>query len=97
MKSGARQTQSVDVEAPADDIAVAMREGQIGWTTVTSSAIARSLARMFPADLANTRLVSISPITSATLRELGFEPAVEASEATMDGVVQAMLQYVARQ
>lgn len=88
---------SVDVEAADDEIVTAMRRGRIGWTTVTSSAIARSLANLFAADLAQTRLVSISPITSATLRELGYEPAAEAHEATMDGVVDAMLQGVARE
>jgi uroporphyrinogen-III synthase len=35
--------------------------------------------------------VSISPITSATLRELGLEPAAEAREYTMEGVAQALL------
>ena len=57
------------------------------WTTVTSSAIARSLWALFGNDLRQTRLVSISPVTSATLRELGLEPAAEAAEATMSGVV----------
>ena len=36
---------------------------------------------------------SIGPVTSATLRELGREPAVEAREYTIDGLVQAILAY----
>jgi uroporphyrinogen III methyltransferase/synthase len=36
---------------------------------------------------------SIGPVTSATLRELGHEPAVEALEYTIDGLVQAILTY----
>ena len=56
-----------------------------------SSAIARSLVDMFGDDLRKTRLASISPITSATLREMGFEPAAEATEYTTDGVIEAMV------
>jgi uroporphyrinogen III methyltransferase/synthase len=83
--------ESVDVSTPEPDIAAAMCQGDIHWTTVTSSAIARSLHQLFARDLAKTRLASISPITSATLRELGWEPTVEAREATMSGVVEAIL------
>ena len=41
--------------------------------------------------LRRSRLVSISPVTSATLRELGFEPHAEADIYTMSGVVDAMV------
>jgi uroporphyrinogen III methyltransferase/synthase len=78
---------SVDVASPDAEIAARLAAGQIEWTTVTSSAIARSLAHLFGADLKKTKLASISPITSTTLRELGFEPAAEAAEYTMAGVV----------
>jgi uroporphyrinogen III methyltransferase/synthase len=82
---------SLDVEQPTEEIAQAMAEGQIHWTTVTSSAIARSLVGMFGDQLRNSQLASISPITSETLRELGFEPAVEASQYTTAGITEAML------
>jgi uroporphyrinogen III methyltransferase/synthase len=82
--------QSVDVESPDPDIASRLAAGRINWTTVTSSAIARSLARLFGDELRKTKLVSISPITSSTLRELGYEPAAEAKEYTMEGVVEAV-------
>ena len=59
--------------------------------TVTSSAIARSLVNLFGEKLRSTRLVSISPITSATLAELGYRVAAEASDYTLDGVVAALL------
>ena len=35
-------------------------------------------------------IISISPVTTATLRELGYEPAAEAKEYTMAGVVAAI-------
>jgi uroporphyrinogen III methyltransferase/synthase len=82
--------ESVDVEQPDSAIAEQISAGKIDWTTVTSSAIARSLAQMFGDSLKKTKLVSISPITSATLRELGFEPGAEAKQYTMAGVVTAI-------
>ena len=82
---------SRDVETPEADVVQALREGRIDWTTVTSSAIARSLAAMFGDDLRRTRLASISPITSATLRQFGHEPAVEARTYNMSGVTEAIL------
>jgi uroporphyrinogen III methyltransferase/synthase len=66
---------------------------QVTWVTVTSSAIARALAAMFGDKLRQTKLASISPITSATLRELGFEPTVEAAEYTMPGLVRAIVGF----
>jgi uroporphyrinogen III methyltransferase/synthase len=42
------------------------------------------------------RAVSIGPVTSATLREHGIEPAVEASEHDIDGLVRAILEDVRR-
>jgi uroporphyrinogen III methyltransferase/synthase len=38
-----------------------------------------------------TRIVSIGPVTSATLREHGLEPHVEAESHDLDGVIQALL------
>jgi uroporphyrinogen III methyltransferase/synthase len=82
--------ESADVEQADSEIAARMSAGQIHWTTVTSSAIARSLARLLGDSLQKTKLVSISPVTSATLRELGLEPAAEAKEYTMAGIVAAI-------
>jgi uroporphyrinogen III methyltransferase/synthase len=82
---------SRDVERPDGEIAGLLAAGKIDWVTVTSSAIARSLARLFGEDLRNSRLVSISPITSETLRACGHLPAAEAREYTMQGVVAAIL------
>jgi uroporphyrinogen III methyltransferase/synthase len=83
--------ESRDVTATEEDVAAALAAGQIDWITVTSSAIARSLVALFGESLRKSRLVSISPVTSATLRELGYEPAAEATEYTMPGVVAAIL------
>ncbi len=82
--------ESRDVKEPDPEIAAWLQSGKIDWITVTSSAIARALHAMFGDDLKKAKLASISPITSATLRELGHEPAVEASEYTMPGLIAAI-------
>lgn len=80
-------------DVPHSDPAIqeAMAAGRIAWTTVTSSGIAESLVKMFGEALHQTRLVSLSPLTSQTLRRLGYEPAAEAAAATMQGLVHAIL------
>ena len=85
---------SVDVEQPDPAVAQDLQAGKIHWITVTSSAIARSLDRLFGPDLARARLVSISPITTRTLRQLGHAPAAEAEEATMASLVRAVVQHI---
>ncbi len=82
---------SLDAPPPSDEIRELLAAGRIDWTTVTSSAIARSLVKTFGEELRKTKLVSISPVTSQTLRELGHAPAAEATEYTMSGVVQVIL------
>jgi uroporphyrinogen III methyltransferase/synthase len=83
---------SRDVQSPDPDVAAALAAGRIDWITVTSSAIARSLVRMFGENLRQAKLASISPVTSATLRELGLAPVVEATTYTMEGLKDALLQ-----
>jgi len=82
---------SRDVTQPDEDVAAAIGEGRIQWVTVTSSAIARSLHALFGDALKQTQLASISPVTSATLRELGLEPAAEATVYTMHGLANAIV------
>jgi uroporphyrinogen III methyltransferase/synthase len=82
---------SDDVERPEPKAAAMLHAGEIDWITVTSSAIARSLTRLFGDHLRQSKLVSISPITSGVLRELGHEPAAEAAEYTSAGITAAMV------
>jgi len=83
--------ESRDVMQPDAEVAQAIAAGSIDFVTVTSSAIARSLAGMFGPDLKKTRLASISPVTSAVLHELGHAVAVEAASYTTEGLVAAIL------
>ncbi|MGD9721597.1 MAG: uroporphyrinogen-III C-methyltransferase [Pirellulales bacterium] len=82
---------SRDVTTPDAEVAARLAAGQIDWITVTSSAIARSLAAMFGPSLAKARLASISPLTSQTLVELGYTVAAEARVYTLAGLAQAIL------
>jgi uroporphyrinogen III methyltransferase/synthase len=87
---------NTDVERPEPDVAEQLAAGRIDWVTVTSSTIARSLVRLFGENLRRSKLASISPITSGVLRELGYEPAVEAADYTIEGVVAAMVSHESR-
>ena len=82
--------QSSDVAEIDPLIRQQLAAGEIDWVTVTSSAIARTLVRLAGEHLGRCKLVSISPVTSDALRECGFEPHAEATEYTMNGVVQAV-------
>jgi uroporphyrinogen-III synthase len=68
--------------------------------TFTSSSTARNLVailgsidRKIPAGIA---LASIGPITSTTLRELGYEPTFEAAEPTIDSLAIAIAGHLER-
>lgn len=82
---------SVDVHEPDVRVSEALAARKVDWVTVTSSAIARSLAAMFGDRLRQVRLASISPVTSATLKELGHSVAAEADPYTSCGLVEAIL------
>ncbi len=58
---------------------------------VFASASAARAFHLGAGTLDGPRIVSIGPATSAAIRELGFEPALEAAEHTPDGIVAALL------
>ena len=94
--AGGQVTQAVvyeshDVATPNPDVVDALAAGHIDWTTVTSSAIARSLVDMFGDALRNTKLVAISPLTAEVLAELGHNSTVVAETYTSDGIIAAIL------
>jgi len=81
---------STDVTEVDPAIEQELEAGGVDWITVTSSAIARSLVSLLGEKLSNAKLVSISPLTSATLEELGHSRAAEAEIYTIPGLVEAM-------
>src|SRR5262249_4290389 len=84
------------VEADPDVLA-ALRRGDIRYATLTSSNIARALARVVDEATrerirsGQVKLVTISGVTSADVRALGWPVAAEAKEATTEGVVAALV------
>lgn len=79
---------SVDIERPDPKIVQQMRQGKINYVTATSSSIAASLVRLFGDSLRQTKIVSISPITTQTLHNLGFPPDLEAETASLQGIIE---------
>ncbi|HZC44412.1 MAG TPA: uroporphyrinogen-III synthase, partial [Acidobacteriaceae bacterium] len=70
--------------------------------TFTSSSTVTNFFRLLheakvPAWPATMAAISIGPITSQTLRYHGVEPAVEATEYTIPGVVEALCRWSAVQ
>ncbi|MBN2107613.1 MAG: uroporphyrinogen-III C-methyltransferase [Deltaproteobacteria bacterium] len=61
--------------------------------TFTSSSTARNFFSLIPS--VQAELASIGPITSQTIRELGYAPAFEAAEYTIDGLVKAITEHYA--
>jgi uroporphyrinogen III methyltransferase / synthase len=89
----------VDVVALYETVAQPLDEAQLAavadadYVTFTSSSTVRFFlesAGKVEGDL-GARIVSIGPVTSATLRENGLEPDVEASRHDIDGVVDALV------
>jgi uroporphyrinogen III methyltransferase/synthase len=90
----------VDAVELTGEGAEALRQGQIDYVTLTSSNIARALLRALDAPAlefiraGTVQLVTISPVTSAAVREFGLPVAAEAREYTSEGVVAALLALV---
>ncbi len=88
----------IDAIEPDSKVLLALSRGEIGYATLTSANIARSLLRSIDETCrmrihdGTIKLVSLSPVTSAAVREMGFEVAAEATEFTIDGLIAALIQ-----
>jgi uroporphyrinogen III methyltransferase/synthase len=88
------QVDAVEADAGVLD---ALRRGEIDFVTVTSSNVARALARLADEPIHErvrsgvVKVVTISPVTSADVRAAGWPVAAEAREATVGGVVAALV------
>jgi uroporphyrinogen III methyltransferase/synthase len=88
------QVDAVAADSPALD---SLRRGEIEFITLTSSNIARALIRNLDEpcrarlESGAVKLVSISPVTSAEVRQLGLPVAAEAAEATGKGILDALV------
>ncbi len=93
----------VDVAEAEPDVLSALRNGDIRFVTLTSSNIARSLARLTDNAIherirtGSIQLVTISAVTSADVRNLGWPVAAEARTATVEGVLEALTMLAERE
>jgi uroporphyrinogen III methyltransferase/synthase len=90
---------NADSDSLPDAIVERITVGTVDWITLTSSAIAERLYELLPAAARirigrEVRLASLSPVTSATAKRLGWSVTVEATEFTWDGLIQALVQRV---
>lgn len=79
----------LDPEVVAD-----LRDGAIDVVAFASSSTVRNFVELVGGEPWSATVVSIGPVTSATCRELGFEPDVEADPHDLDGLVQAIVRAV---
>ena len=87
-------------ERAPEQLRMALAEGIDGATFTSSSSVthlrdaARAAGLEWP--FAGVRAASIGPITSRTLRESGWEPAVEASPSDIPGLIRAVAELLGR-
>ncbi len=87
----------VDVIETDETVINALRRGEIEFVTLTSSNIARVFLERLDetcrrrVEAGEVKLVSISPVTSAEVKNLGFAVAAEAKHATTEGVIDALI------
>jgi len=79
-----------------DEVLEFLKENKVDYITFTSSSTVKNFFEMFKNVsirdyLSNIKLVSIGPITSSTLRELGYNPSLEAEKFTIEGIVKAIM------
>jgi uroporphyrinogen III methyltransferase/synthase len=92
-----RDAASIDGE-----IIARIDRGEVDWITMTSSAIARRFHELMPTETRakigrDARLASLSPVTTGTLRGLGWAVAAEADPYHWDGLVNAIVAVVERE
>jgi uroporphyrinogen-III synthase len=78
----------------AADVTARLRQGEVDVITLTSSSTAQFFVAAVGAEAARIAAVaSIGPITSGTARTLGLRVGVEAAEATIAGLVDAVVRF----
>lgn len=84
-------------DGQAEQIRALLAGGELDAICFSSSSTFKNLMAMLGDDLTGllgeTRLFSIGPQTSETIRRLGFEVALEPQEWTLDSLIQAMIAY----
>lgn len=89
---------NADADSIPEEVLQEIRNNQVDWVLLTSSAIARRFAAMLPSDEAQNligkiKFASISPVTSDAARAVGIEPTVEAEVFTLAGLIDAIIEF----
>lgn len=87
------------VRERAAELAAMLEEKAIQLLTFTSSSTVQSFADLLSGYdvsrlLQGVAVASIGPLTSATCRKLGLPVAVEARQSSLDGLIQAMVDWI---
>ena len=88
-----RQVAAYASQPTSSDRQTALRMIQqfpVNWILLTSSFIAETAVSVFGDHLLTWKIASISPITSSKLSELGYPATVEATEATMESLLDSI-------
>jgi uroporphyrinogen III methyltransferase/synthase len=86
---------NVDVKALPSGVSKRLEEGSVDWVTLTSSAIAERFAALLPEAArgrvgSSLKVATLSAVTTGACAKLGWPVAVEASESTWAGLVEAL-------
>ncbi len=87
--------QNIDAHEFTPQVQELLRAGELDWICLSTPSGAKSLARLLPDEARarlghSIRIAAISSITAAAAREAGLPVAVTASEATWDGIFDAI-------
>jgi uroporphyrinogen III methyltransferase/synthase len=77
-----------------DGVCESLDAGEVTWVTFTSSSTVRNFVALlgdrYAQRLNGVRLASIGPVTTATLRDIGLEPTVQADTFNVEGLVESL-------
>lgn len=77
-----------------EEALTALRNREVNWVTFTSSSTAKNLMALLGDQardlMKGLKIASIGPITTGTLRELGYEPTIQAQRFDMAHLVEAI-------
>ncbi len=104
--AGAKEVRDIAIyetvlpESLPEEALVALRNREVNWVTFTSSSTARNLMTLLGGEVGELmkglKIASIGPITTGTLRELGYEPTIQAERFDMAHLVEAIAALAGR-
>lgn len=79
-----------DVTTPDPMVIDALKQGRIDWVTMTSSATATNLYRLYGDLLNQSRIAALSPVTAQAAKDLGLNVDIVADPHTIDSLLDAI-------